>query len=159
MYDMKLTKFFITVFLAGGIALFSSCGFGESDNTDNTDSTDSTDNIFRNGAFRPVFSNEILFFYDGDSQPTMDSFYEMSTMSDLNLTYPMTAVRENDGEYYTVYSLKDRKLAYVIFQYSPYTGVTFYLKDIVEYPYTTPEQELPFLLEQDLPEKILARRQ
>ena len=105
-----------------------------------------------------VFSNEILFEYDENSELTINSFDGINEAVDLNTKYPIIAVRQNKEECYTVYSLKDRKLAYVIFLYNPYTGrYTFFVKDVIEYPYSSLEQEqlLSFLLPQDLPEEIL----
>lgn len=102
-----------------------------------------------------IFNNDILFSYDSQSQLSMDSFKGLSTMTDLNLTYPIKAVRQNGEEYYTIYSLKDRKLAYVVFQNSLNTGVNFYIKNIVEYPSDNADNKLCFLLEKDLPKNIL----
>jgi hypothetical protein len=87
----------------------------------------------------------------------MKSFDGFMTITDFNSTFPIKAVRKNQDEYYTVYSLKKNKLAYVVFRYSAYTGVTFYLNYIIEYPYASEEnkQKLWFLLEKDLPENIM----
>jgi hypothetical protein len=123
----------------GGIVLLNSCNIEKQKNT------------------VPVFDNETTFVYDEKSKLTMDSFDGITTMTELNIKYPMESVRQNGEEYYTVYSLKDKKLAYVIFLCSPNTGVTFLIKEIVEYSYSSPEQEqkLLFLLPQDLPKNIL----
>lgn len=102
-----------------------------------------------------TISNDILFSYDSRSKLSIESFKGLSTMTDLELTYPIKAVRQNGKEYYTVYSLKDRKLAYVVFQHSPDTGVNFYIKDIVEYPSVNADSKLSILLEKDLPINIL----
>jgi len=136
---MKLTKLVIMIIVMGGITLLSPCNADIPKNSE------------------PVFDNEVPFVYDEYSKLTMDSFSGMTTMTELIVKYPMGSIRENEGKYYTVYSLKDKKLAYVIFFYSPDTGITFFINDIVEYPYSSSVQkeELYFLLPQDLPEEIL----
>jgi len=109
--------------------------------------------------YKPIFSNDVLFVYDDQSNITIDGFSRLSTLTDFHLCYPMTAIHKNEGEYYTVYSLESGGLAYVMFRYSPNTGVDFYLSGIVEYPFTSSEQEqkLWFLLPQDRPEVIIAK--
>jgi hypothetical protein len=106
-----------------------------------------------------IYSNEIPFVYDEQSELTVDCLMGLATIAEFELTYPFTALRVNEGVHYTVYSLRDGELAYVVFTYSPYTGVTLYLDHIIVYPFSSPEQEqeLWFLLPQDLPEAILGR--
>jgi len=106
-----------------------------------------------------LFSNERRFIYDRRSDMTIDSFNGLSTKTDLLDKFSITAIRENEGEFYTVYSLKARELAYVIFYHRSDTGEDFHIADIVEYPFSSPEEEqkLWFLLSQDQPEMILSR--
>jgi len=136
---MKMNKVFMIIIIIGEVVLLNSCNTEKLTNKE------------------PAFGNETPFVYDELSKLTMDSFDGMTTMTELSIKYSMAEIRENDGEYYTVYSLKGNKLAYVIFLYSSNTGVTFFIKDIVEYPYSSLEQAqaLSFLLPQDLPENIL----
>jgi hypothetical protein len=108
-----------------------------------------------------VYSNETPFEYDEQSELTVDSLMGLATATEFHSVYPTTAIRLSEGEYYTVYSLRDGQLAYVVFAYHPYTGVGLYLDHIIVYPYSSQEQEqeLWFLLPQDLPEAILGREQ
>jgi hypothetical protein len=116
---------------------------------------------------RIVLDNSIPFIYDTQSELTVDRFYVLTppgvamALSQLEGAYPIATAHENQNVLYTVYSLKDGKLAYVIIIYFPNTGTGYYVKDIVEYPYTSPEQEqkMWFLLPQDLPENILGNSQ
>jgi hypothetical protein len=82
-------------------------------------------------------------------------------LSTLERAYPIATAHINHDTLYMVYSLKDGKLAYVIISFLPYTGISYLVTDIVEYPYTSPEQELKmwFLLPKDLPENILGNSQ
>jgi len=113
-----------------------------------------------------VLDNSIPFEYDIQSEITINSFYEITpgytlALSQLGRRYPITTAHVNHNVLYTVYSLKDGRLAYVIIEFSPNTGVTYWAEDFVEYPYSSPEQEqkMWFLLPQDLPENILGSSQ
>jgi hypothetical protein len=109
--------------------------------------------------YRPVYSNDIPIMFDEQSELTYDDFYGIGPITELNIRYPITAVRENEDMYYTVYSLQGGELAYVVFAYRMDTGIDFFIDKIIVYPYSSPEQEqeLWFLLPQDLPEVILGR--
>ena len=140
---MKSLKVVLIIFLIGGMVLLSSCNNKSEPHNKKGDEL--------------IFSNDIVYSYDSNSKMTMKSFKGLHTITDLQNTFPIIAVRENASEYYTVYSLSENRLAYVWFKFSPDTGTTFFIKSIIEYPYTSveSEQKLSFLLEKDLPQNIL----
>jgi hypothetical protein len=144
---IKTIHAFLALVLMGSIIMLWACNSDQPDNNTQAAST------FQ----EPIFSNEIPFTYDEHSVLTRDDFDGVTTITDLNNIYPVSAVRRNEGKYYTVYSLADSELAYVVFESDSNTGIDFYLYDIVVYPYsiTEQEQELWFLLPQDHPENIL----
>lgn len=143
---MKILKVIVVIILIGVVNMFASCN-SKRDQTSNSVIQNNNNNI--------LFSNDSLFTYDSNTNLTLSSFDDISTITDLNLTFPITSVRENGDVYYTVYSLKNKKLAYIVFEYNPNTGVDFYLKDVIEYPSDNSNEKLRFVLEKDLPEKIL----
>ena len=135
--------------------MFSSCcnNADYPKNTNNTDPVSSNKVRFEYDKVR--FDNNIIFVYDSKTDLTIKSFDGLSTITDLNITCPMQAIHQNGDYYYTVYSLKENKLAYVLFQFSPYSGVAFYIKDIIVYPSENANEQLLFLLGKDLPTNIL----
>ena len=170
----------VIIAATGGLIMLH-VNFNKNPEADNNICPQDTKTVVFDDDFEPVFDNDTPFCYNKDSRLTIASFADLRTMADLNHAYPMMAVRKNEkgrpysddtyteqnkknyyNVYYTVYSLKDDKLAYVEFLNDDYTGRRFdgYLvRDITEYPYTSPEQEqkMSFLLPQDQPEKILKR--
>lgn len=108
------------------------------------------------GSSNITFNNNIKFAYEHSSTLDINSFKGLSTITDLNISYPIFSVRQNKDQYYTIYSLKDNKLCYVLFEDSQNTGVDFYIKEIIEYPFKNNDNEklFNFLLDQDLPENI-----
>ena len=154
-------RLFIGILLVGSLLMLTSCFIDERE-TANASlipseqiPTESESGELR--LYRPVVSNDIPFVYDGQSDITIDGLSGLSTKSELHYHYPMTAIHKNEGEYYTIYSLKSGGLAYVKLKLLTTTGVDFMIFGIVEYPYKSPEQEqeLWFLLPQDCPEFIL----
>jgi hypothetical protein len=107
--------------------------------------------------YTTTIDNSIDFSYNPRTKITTKKFNGLTTVTGFEIAFPGTILHQNQDEYYTVYSLKKNKLAYVVFHYSAYTGVTFYLNYIIEYPYASEEdrQKLWFLLEKDLPENIM----
>jgi hypothetical protein len=109
--------------------------------------------------YRPVVNNEVQFVYDEQSELTRCSFDGLAIMWDLHARHPIAVLRDSEDICYTIYSLQGGELAYVVFAYRMDTGIDFYIDKIIVYPYSSPEQEqeLWFLLPQDLPEAILGR--
>jgi len=103
------------------------------------------------------FSNDINFTYNKTSNMDISDFKQLNNMSFLNNKYPIFAVRMNKNNFYTIYNLAQGKLCYVIFSYDAFAGVSYRLKDIVEYPFTDESDKYiyDFLLEKDYPEKII----
>jgi hypothetical protein len=93
--------------------------------------------------------------YDDQSELVIEDFEGITTMSNLNIMYRITMVRKNGDNFYTVYSLKDRKLAYIKIIFRPETGTGFYVTDKIESQSGATDGKLEFVLEQDRPENIL----
>lgn len=151
---MKLKIVYLIIIVLGGVLALASCTSAE-ENEVNTSSTEKFETKYNTLDNAYLLNNPVLFTYHTDTTLTIESFDNFTTLADLKVKLGVEAIRENNGNYYTVYSLKDNKLAYVVFWYSLYTGVDFYIDNILVYPTDDVESELPFLLEKDLPDRIL----
>jgi len=160
---MKTMRATIVLIVLAGTLLLSSCDAyeaktmkSEQKEGQNMALKEKRDLVFRELCFKREdfdYSNTVPFSYDDRSELTIESFGEVIEDGDR---FPITVIRFNKGVCYTVLSLKDRKLAYIVF--GELSGKNFfYVKDIVEYPYSSlqEEQQLSFLLSKDLPEAIL----
>jgi hypothetical protein len=102
-----------------------------------------------------LFDNSISFEYNNASTLTHEDFKNISTMTDLHNKFPIFSVRNNNEQYYTIYNGNGNTLYYVIFMYSPNTGVNFFLEDVIEYTLNDNQDKLNFVLEKDMPSNIL----
>jgi len=107
-----------------------------------------------------VFNNDVAFTFRQTIGMTIGEFTEYVDRetpfaSSFTILFPTEAIRNNKGEYYTVYRLKDGKLAYVRFVYHSETGVGWYFGEVIGYPSKGADEKLSFVLEKDLPQHIL----
>lgn len=65
-------------------------------------------------------ANSEKFIYDGNSNLEYDELkyavFSKIEMEELNERYPIKCLKEKNGIYYTIYSLKDNKLCYIVFK-------------------------------------------
>lgn len=154
---MKLKTIFVLMIMMGGIFVLTACNSAEEKdiNKNSTENVKTKYDIHNEKKPSDYFSNDILFTYHPDTNLTIESFDDFTTLTELKIEVGVEAIRQNNDNFYTVYSLKDNQLAYVVLWYSLYTGVDFYIDNILVYPADNVEENLPFLLEKDLPENIL----
>ncbi|MDL2205639.1 hypothetical protein LJC33_01865 [Eubacteriales bacterium OttesenSCG-928-N13] len=101
--------------------------------------------------------NETKFIYDENSKLIVSDLQQTPYAHILYGEHPYFALRENNGQYYTIYSLQEGEICYMLLKYSPYTGVALITGKTVVYPFASKEDKeiLDFLLDIDMPEKLL----
>lgn len=99
--------------------------------------------------------NDVAYTYDNET--TMEnSFSKIDSVSSLFEKCGSNIVHENNGIYYTVYSLKGNKLCYVFFEYDEKTGKDMRKLEFLEYPNADNEKKIKSrVLSQDYPENII----
>ena len=109
------------------------------------------------GVSEITFDNKKEFKHDINSKLNINDFKKNSVITELNNEFPIFSVRTNNSNYYTIYSLENNKLCYIIFMTFPETGVDYYVKSVIEYPYKNIDdaQIEEFLLPQDMPRNII----
>ena len=118
----------------------------------------------RNGGYEEVkwkkaTGNYGDYEYDERSELTVEDLKGVFGYRELKGRKKVKFVRENKKHYYTIYSLKGKRLAYLEFsEMNGYPKGSVYVKGIYEYPYKGKEEEKyikTMVLEKDLPERIL----
>ena len=128
---MKLKNKF--VLMMGGIFFLTACNSTEEKDikTNSTENVKTKYDIQNEKKPSDYFSNDTLFTYHPDTNLTIESFNDFTTLTELKIEVGVEAIRQNNDNFYTVYSLKNNQLAYVVLWYSLYTGVDFYIDNIL----------------------------
>lgn len=149
-----MRKILCWLMIGGLMIMFSSCGNSDNDSQAEVTSANTTSNTIDS---RYSENNDIAFNYDTNASLSIEDFDNISVVSSLYNKYPYFALRNNNNQYYTIYSLSNSRLCYVIIDYLPDTGITFAVKDYIEYPFKSESDSYiyDFLLKKDYPENLL----
>jgi hypothetical protein len=109
--------------------------------------------------YTPIIDNNVSFTFNPHSTYIVSNFDNVGVFSSLAMEYGNMVFHQKEDSIYTVFSLNSNGLCYVFIEYIEGTGISWYIKDVIEYPSDSIDQIFYHrIFTMDYPDQIINRQ-